>query len=84
MARLHRLSSKEPVDITLFLFERTIDEKIALALDSKLADTNLILKGGSGETGLAKALEFAPEDWESHMSDVAAGRVVDVLTGWME
>jgi SNF2 family DNA or RNA helicase len=78
MARVHRLSSQRPVTITLFVYEGTIDEKIALALEGKLVEANRVLKGGLSETKIQSALGKDDRDWEKHMAAVAEGAIEDI------
>jgi len=78
MSRVHRLSSTKATSILFFIFEGTIDEKIVLAIESKVGDANRILKAGLSEEGISTALAYSPDDWAAHMRAVAENCVEEL------
>lgn len=74
MARFHRLTSVDPVNIYLMLCKGTIDEAISFSLGEKVADLNKILGSKSTEDRLEKALkgtDTTEEEFSARLREIA-------------
>jgi len=79
MGRFSRLSGAQPSLIELLAIQGTLDESIASALLSRIADINRVIKAGQSEDGLENALsnEITNGEFFERICDVAAGRAMD-------
>ena len=63
LARYHRVSGKEPVNVKMVIVEGTVEEQIAARVQQRLEDSAKLIEAGNVESDLHGALEEDDEDF---------------------